>query len=84
MTAPLISQRLRFMQVSKQLAIQKRIPQPAVEALTASILPGADRLNVYGNIPRTAQLLAQSLGDKLWAIVTADTPRTYPLQHDVR
>ena len=43
---PLFRQHLRFVQIAEQLAVQKLIPHPAVEALAVSILPRAARFNI--------------------------------------
>src|SRR6056300_254783 len=67
--SPFFDQDLCLFQRVEDLAVQKFISKPCIEAFAVSVLPRRARLNVGGLGPNRFDPVPDGLSNELWAIV---------------
>ena len=81
---PLLNRDLCFLERVKDFSIQTFIPQLAVEAFTAPVLPGAAWLDIQWPRPQAGQPFPQLVGNEFSAIIRSNVLRDSPPQHHLR
>jgi len=81
---PLFDEDLGFLEAAEDFAIEKLVPQLAVEAFAIAILPGAARLDVEGFGPHACQPAPDDLRGHLRPVIGSDVFGDTAYQHRVR
>src|SRR5436190_1030460 len=76
------AQHFCLQQRGKGFAVEELVPEPAVEALAVSVLPGAARFDKEGFEPAPLDPVLHGPGDELGAVVTADELRRASARFD--
>jgi hypothetical protein len=82
--SPSFDDDLRLSQRVEDLPVQQLVPEPRVEALSISVLPGASRLDEGCLRPHRLDPGANVLGDELGAVIASDERRRPSQDEQVR